>query len=389
MASGDTMDQAASGNMLAESSPRTWVMRKIIQSIEKGMYVAGQPLPSTRKLSQELNTNRGTISRAFALLEEEGYLKVGENGMRIVTPRAQPVSELFAQSIAVLIRPLESRDEGHHEPGWVEFIDRAVLDGIKQAGLHAVSLNHRLINEATIANLMQSRPRGIIIGEEATYSPNTIRLLNALREAGLPVVAYGDTPELAGFDRITSDHEAGAYQLTKWLISKGCKRIVPLFNETNLENYWAQGRLSGYRRAINEAKLDIIEPAFVPVPEQVDGHESFNVRLIAGHLIEHLGPNRADAFLCVSDCYVFPAAAAARNAGWQPNKDILFVGYDNYWHEAPGRQLDPIEPAATVDKLNHVIGREMVKLLLERIDGGLPAEPQRRVVMPKMIVTEQ
>jgi len=325
------MGQPSSENILSEPSPRASVVRSIIRNIEKGLYVAGQPLPSTRKLSEEFNTNRGTIGRAFALLEEEGYLKVGENGMRIVTPRAQPASELLAQSIAVLIAPPETWDKTHHEPGWLEFIDRGILDGIKQAGLHAVSLNHKLINEATTANLMQSRPRGIVIGEQATYSRNTIRLLNALREAGLPVVAYGDAPELAEFDRITSDHEAGAYELVKWLISRGCKRIAPLFTETNHDTYWAVGRLSGYRRALNEAGLDAVEPTYVPEPKKVTDIDTFNAntRLMAGYLIEHLGTNRADAILCVSDCYVFPVAAAARYAGWQPNKDIMLVGCHN------------------------------------------------------------
>jgi len=386
------MSQLISGEQpKSKPAPRAWVMRKIISGIQAGHYSVGQPLPSTRKLSEELRVNRGTISRAFALLEEEGYLKVGGNGLRIVAARVQQPSRLFDKSIAVLITPPETWNDKHREPGWLEYIDRGILDRIREAGLHAMSLNPTLIDEATIIDLMHSRPQGIVVGEAATYSSKTISMLNTLREGGLPVVVYGDAPELAEFDRITSDHETGAYQLAKWLVSKGCKRIVELFPERNRKSYWAQGRARGYRRAMREAGLPVLEPVLFPSTEQVQDQEAFNslVRLLAGHLVEHLGTHRADAVLCASDCFVFPVATVFRLAGYVPNEDVIIAGYDNYWQEAPERQFDAVEPAATVDKLNHVIGMEMVKLLLERISGNLPNEPQRRVVVPKMIVTQR
>jgi len=237
---------------------------------------------------------------------------------------------------------------------------------------------------------MQSRPHGIVVGEAATYSPKTISLLNALREGGLPLVTYGDAPELAAFDRIRSDHETGAYRLARWLISKGCKRIIQLFSKGNENLYWARGRDRGYRKAMKKAGFAALETIYMPELEKADDREAFNAntRMLAGHLVEHLGYNRADAILCVSDCYVFPVAAAVRLAGWKPNEDVYIAGYDNYWHETPEHRFEAAEPAATIDKLNHEIGKEMVKLLLERISGELPDEPQRRVVVPKMIVTQ-
>jgi len=385
------MSQLISGDQpKSKPGPRAWVMRKIISGIQSGDYSVGQPLPSTRKLSEELSVNRGTISRAFTLLEEEGYLKVGDNGLRIVAARIQQPSRLFDKSIGVLITPPETWNEEHHEPGWLEYIDRGILDQIRESGLHAMSLNPSLIDEATIRDVMQSRPQGMVVGEAATYSQKTISMLNALREGGLPVVVYGDAPELAAFDRVTSDHEAGAYELTKWGISRGSKRIVELFPDINRGLYWVNGRIRGYRRAMKEAGLQSLEPVILPSKEHFGDAESFNsyVRTIAGYLAEYLGVNRADAILCASDCFVFPVAAVFRLAGYVPNKDVIIAGYDNYWHETPERKLEAVEPAATVDKLNHVQGKEMVKLLLERISGNLPNEPQRRIVIPKMIVTQ-
>ena len=384
------VDSLLNSRVPAEPGPRSAVMREIIRNIEEGNYAVGQPLPSTRKLSETLNVHRGTITRAFSLLEDEGYLKVGASGMRIVAPKAQQASKFVGQSIAMLIMPPESWRGNSHESGWLEYIDRGMFEQIRAEKLHAMWLHPDLVDEAMISDLMRNRPQGIVVGEHAARLPGVVSLLEPLHKSGLPMVVYGDAPRLASFDRVVSDHESGAYQLTKWLISRGCKRIVMLFGE-NRNYYWTEGRISGCRRALEEAGLPFQEPVYAPLQEgRKTSKEIFDetVRTIGSYFIEHLGSNRADAILCASDCLVFPVAGLVRLAGWQPGRDMLIAGYDNYWHEAPERRFEDVKPAATVDKLNPEIGKEMVKLLLERISGSLPDEPQRRVVVPKMIVTQ-
>ena len=51
------------------------------------------------------------------------------------------------------------------------------------------------------------------------------------------------------------------------------------------------------------------------------------------------------------------------------------------------RQWEPGNLFATVEKSNHRIGEEMVEMLLGRIRGALPAEPQLRLLEQKIIVT--
>jgi len=385
------VDSLLNSRVPAEPGPRSAVMREIIRNIEAGNYAVGQPLPSTRKLSETLNVHRGTITRAFSLLEDEGYLKIGANGMRIVASKSNQASKFVGQSIAMLIMPPESWRENSHESGWLEYIDRGMFEQIRAEKLHAMWLHPDLVNEAMVSDLMRNRPQGIVVGEHAARLPGMVSLLEPLHRSGLPMVVYGDAPKLAAFDRVVSDHELGAYDLTKWLISRGCKRIVMLFGE-NRNYYWSEGRIRGCRRALEEAGLPLVEPVYAVVRDERESNREIfdeNVRTIAGHIFEHIGSNRVDAILCASDCLVFPVAALLKRAGWEPNKDVLITGYDNYWQEAPERAFLEAIPAATVDKLNPVIGKEMVKLLLERISGKLPDEPQRRVVAAKMIVTEK
>jgi len=281
------VDSLLHSRVPAEPSPRAAVMREIIKNIEEGNYAIGQPLPSTRKLSETLNVHRGTITRAFSLLEDEGYLKIGANGMRIVASNSNQASKFVRQSIAMLIMPPESWRESSRESGWLEYIDRGMFEQIRTEKLHAMWLHPDLVNEAMISDLMRNPPQGIVVGEHAARLPGMVSLLEPLHKSGLPMVMYGDAPRLASFDRVVSDHESGAYQLTKWLISRGCKRIVMLFGEVNRNLYWSEGRIRGCRRALEEAGLPFEEPVYVPVLDEKPVKEIFDetVRTIGSYLM--------------------------------------------------------------------------------------------------------
>jgi DNA-binding LacI/PurR family transcriptional regulator len=253
-----------------------------------------------------------------------------------------------------------------------------------------MSLNPHLVDEATACELLHNRPRGVIVGEAAYLSAQTVSLIKRLRDGGLPIVVHGDGPELQNFDRVASDHMSGADKLTRWLISRGRRRILLYCISDKQVSAWARMRAQGYRHAMEEAGLEPIEAVIPPPPRSDGSRRAFmeTARFVGGHLLEYLAAEPVDAMLCPSDGGVYRVAAACRLAGMAPGTDVLVVGYDNYWRDCPERRYEETIPAATVDKLNDIVGREMVRLLLNRIDGGLPAEPQRRIIEPKMIVCD-
>ncbi len=63
------------------------IYRQIVDQIrfqvDSGLLCAGEELPSTRALSQELGVNPMTVSKSFGLLEEEG-LVVRRPGLQLV-----------------------------------------------------------------------------------------------------------------------------------------------------------------------------------------------------------------------------------------------------------------------------------------------------------------
>ncbi|NVK39119.1 MAG: winged helix-turn-helix transcriptional regulator, partial [Gammaproteobacteria bacterium] len=50
------------------------VAEDIAQDIQQGVYLAGQKVPSVRSLSKVKDVSISTITQAYALLEDQGFL---------------------------------------------------------------------------------------------------------------------------------------------------------------------------------------------------------------------------------------------------------------------------------------------------------------------------
>jgi DNA-binding LacI/PurR family transcriptional regulator len=153
-----------------------------------------------------------------------------------------------------------------------------------------------------------------------------------------------------------------------------------------------RGRLAGYQRAMREAgrepePVQWIDPLFVGSKES-DIFEP-KTRFSAGYLAPLLTASEpVDGILAISDGEALPLAAACRLFGKVPNRDVFIGGYDNYVGDLPELEIDPSALAATVDKLNWKVGEALASLLLDRMAGTLPPEPQKRVVRPRLVVRQ-
>jgi DNA-binding LacI/PurR family transcriptional regulator len=374
-------------------APQARVIHSLKQWMNDGALSAGSPLPSERELSERLQVNRGTVRRALQVLQDEGLLRTQNGRIRIVTQAHSAVRAGALRKSVALLAPLFS-DQAANEPfhGSSEYIGRGAMEGIRKQGKHAISLNPDCLTREEVRELAQEQPLGVVITDIARSAGRDVELANWFREAGVQVSVYGDAPAIAGFDRVTSDHETGAYALTSHLISRGCRRILNFWSVSK-ELYWASQRQKGYARAMTEAGLEPLEPVRMPMFPACHGNEErFQdaVRTTAGHMVEYLvGPKAVDALLLTTDNDYYGVAAACRLFGREPQRDIWLAGYDNNpAFETGNSQFEQTRPIATVDKRNEAMGAELVNLLLERAACELPAEPQRRVVAPSLIVRE-
>jgi DNA-binding LacI/PurR family transcriptional regulator len=380
------------------------VVEGVADLIAQGALGTGSVLPSERSLAAHFKVNRKAVRRALMLLAENGVLQSHGLRARTIAPAALEIlaidrakqtgvkTSAFMQHCMVVLTPHVHEDRR----GFIAAISNGVFAGIRQAGFDLIQVHpNKLANgviDASVTELLDSRPAGVLLPE--IFGPVVSKeLMSLCRELGIPAVVYGGHAGSAQHDRILSDHDAGAYALTKWLIGQGRKRILQI--SPVAETYWFGGRRSGYERAVREAGLELLAP--LPIPSRnVDRSEwtveyfSDAVRHSAGYLFPFLhSPHPVDAIMALSDSSGHQVIGACEYLGKRAHKDVTVVGYDNNWADGPDLGHIPVSVAATVEKQNFESGIEMVRLMRERLEGKLPSAPQTRVMTPQLVVVQQ
>ena len=355
-------------------------------------------LPSERKLAARLGVGRSVVRSALAILAEEQLVKRIQWGRRCQYRWAGSRNEVAdgtnaaLASAVVVITPTPNPNAQHAQPGWVEQMVQGAMHGIRLEGKDILAVHPIRLDPVKMQRLIQARPLGVLVPEAVMLRRQIDALTQSFKAAGLPVVVYGGEASLARYDRITSDHEAGARMAVEWMLANGRRRIAMVWSGNPAQHYWYPARRSGYEKAMAEAGLSPRPTLLIPEwPDEDITAEVFErrVRQTIGFLMELArDPNRPDALLLHTDSAVPCVASALDRWGLVPNRDVWLAGYDNYALEMPENQFCPWRPMITIDKRNWAIGEAMVKLLFERISGTLPPEPVTRCESPKLVELE-
>ena len=360
--------------------------------ITSGRWRPGSSLPSEGRLAEELAVSRTTLRIALRRLEDRGLVRSRQGSGRVVTSSNGKAVGMMAKTIG-LVTNMTGHPSSYARGPFESAIDAGVYDGVRLAGLHLLNLNipEGGIPDEEVEMVLHNPPRGLILTRPELAGPNLTRHLSTLRDAGVTLVIHGDPPGGAHFDRVISDHARGSADLTRFLLGRGCQRILRVWG-VDTQPYWIKFRDQGHEQAMREAGLEPL-PALVvrsaspctPDPETFQTR----TRQFAGFLLEHLrGPNRPQALIATNDPDAIVTAAACRLLGVDPEKDITIVGYDANWATVKEYEYAPFVPAATVDKINENTGRKLVETLLARLDNQLNPEPVLAMSQPTLTVPE-
>lgn len=400
------------------SAPRanrhTQVFDELRQQIVAGDLKPGDRLPSFTEMREQHGVSQSTLNRVHSALEGEGLIVRRRGAGTFVTDESRPYSNgaspkktSFLNSAVVLLNEFARPSTTHQATGWLEWIGQSVFDAVQEQGRHVVSL-HPDTAGRDVEQLVLERPAGVIVTalymEKAHYCKSVAQLVEKFVVAKIPVVTFSNIAQSNLCDYVVSDHERGAYELTRLLVAQGRKRIVLTGTDNSKNSYdWFDQRYAGYQRALQEASLEVLPVVPLPFQRSLSGASNaatspgvpnpddvaafdHNVKSSVGYFLEHLtGPNRADAIMMINDQSVFMMAAVCRMLGLDPNSDVLIAGYDNFFSECEERLIAPFTPFATVDKNNVQIGAALSRLLRERINDQLPPNPQCRCIAPTLV----
>ena len=178
-----------------------------------------------------------------------------------------------------------------------------------------------------------------------------------------PFVTLHANHLMSNIVNIESDEERGAYEMVRFLISKGHRRIMHVSGNRGLTG--AERRISGYRRALEEAKIPFSRNLFVPATFALgEGRTAFEQWLKANP-----GERLPDAIFCANDGIATGCLEVLAEIGVRVPEDISIAGFD-----------DTLAARTTVPQLTTVrqplreMGRRAVEVLLATIEHQNGAE---------------
>ena len=330
----------------------------------------GDRLPSVRKLAKHLSINLHTIRNAYAKLESEGLVDTrqgwGTEVLQLDILRiAESVSKIRSHTIGVIVPSL------HHA------VYHNLLRGIQEVADNDQSMIFVCNTQDQSAQawrylnqLLAKGVDGIIVAsvDIEQYQPEDSN--QPLSESlGVPYVSV-DTPKSKGYT-VNMDLENVGYQATKHLLDHGHRRIGLITYGFESLDYRPED--SGYKRAIQEERMNIEPDLIIPVQSfsSADGKKG------AERLLDL--PHPPSAIFAISDSLAAGAVQAIQSAGMEIPNDIALVGFNDIPLAA---MLDP--PLTTFSMPSYQMGIEAMNMLVRLINGTKPK--QRSIIFPTPLV---
>jgi DNA-binding LacI/PurR family transcriptional regulator len=359
------------------------IVSTLEEKIRAGRYRDSYWLPTERALAEEFRVSRTRVRQALAELERRN-LVIREAGCRTAIRREVDTTALTPgktrRSLGLWI-PNEPLYSG------AQMVARGVQRSLDARAYRLVfaspcgSTREEDIQWEAEA-LSQMAQEEDIAGLILWYNGGSHNLphLRALRAANIPVVFVDRLPPPEfDADYVGIDNKSAAQEVVEHLLAQGHRRIAHVTNAEPVSSVY--DRLEGYRQALEEAKLPF-RPEYV-LSGEVQGlsEEALDAEELAEHLLTL--PERPTAVFAVTDYIALTLVAALQARGASVPGDIAVVGFDDL--ERWGLRKPFL---TTVRQPFERIGKEAVKLLDERIQGGATLTYRHRLLDAPLIPRE-
>ena len=328
--------------------------------------------PTLEDVARRAGVGRGTASRVInggARVSERARAAVeqaiGELGY-VPNRAARSLAGRRTDAVALVIAESEERVFG--EPFFAGVV-RGIGTALTARERQLVLLLAPADRTATLSDyLTRQHVDGVLL--LSLHDDDT--LASRILEHGVPVVLGGGTrpgPELGYVD---NDNELGTRLAVEHLLERGRRAIATITGPLDMEV--GRVRLRAFRTALASAGIEVGEELIaVGDFSQDSGEEAMRTLL-------QRRPD-LDAVFCANDPMAAGALGVLRDAGRRVPEDVSVVGFDD------SRLALSTHPRLTsVHQSAEAMGREMVALLLELVDGQ--GRPEVRVLPTSLVVRE-
>ena len=323
-----------------------------------------------KDIAKELGISPSTVSKALS-----GHPDISQSTKKAVRELVEKWN-YKPDPIALSLKSGLTKIIGVIVPEIVHYFFSTVISGIEDlaydSGYHVMfcQSNESYEREVkAVQTLLSSRVDGILVS--VTKVTNDFSHFRKIQENGIPLVFFDRICSELDTDRVIVDDEEGAFDAVKHLITIGCKNIVHLSGPQNLQI--GKNRKDGYLRALKYYHQPIDDQNIIRCDTQEEA------RIIVPDLMKRV--IRPDGIFAVNDLTAVETMNVIRECGFNVPKDVSIVGFTS------GMISDITCPTlSSVEQHGYMIGKEAVKLLIDRIEKKHNLPSQTIVIKTEMVV---
>jgi GntR family transcriptional regulator of arabinose operon len=373
----------------SDPMPRYYqIYTSLLDRIQAGEFAPGSATPTERELGEDYGVSRITVIKALDMLECEGHVvRQQGRGTFVADPTARTTlanSDIASPMLAFITFGLGHRFVSNMLAG---------MGGVAaQQGypLHVIGSVKSSEEEARAINdAIRRGAQGIIVNPWREYRNEA--LYADLQARGFPLVMVDRHYREIATDYAVYADEQASYELTSALIGQGHTRIAFIPSQEQRTTS-VRARLSGYRRALEAHSLTYDEDlVWSDVPGTFSlaagrlSHSPATLELLRHHLkrdkLTGLVTVNFDVAELLIEALCSDMPCAGQVARLPNSVAIATFSY---------KELPVGMPFISAIALGHgeELGEAAAEILDGRLNGRLPAEPQRRH-LPMPIVREK
>lgn len=299
--------------------------------IVSGACGAGDKLPTIRALAKEYGVSYVTVIEAVRILAQEGkVVKRQGSGVYVFNETAQPRFLSATKKIGYITNSFAQKGAYGYR----------ILDGIERVAcrngysLEIANSNFNLSKEKeAIQKLIKGGVSGIVLYPVPGQECSNGYLAREFAEVPIVVVDLAQ-PEMQR-PSVVFDNDNAGYELTKYLLSKGNRKIVFFHNVQDGINRAIHDRIAGSLRAV-EAESN------ASTQFSIETWQGNDWKAMSSKLELLMSPaHRPDAIITAYDIEAANVFFWLTSNGYKVPSEIEIVGFDNVIPEfAPWHQLD-------------------------------------------------
>jgi LacI family transcriptional regulator len=295
----------------------------------------------SRVVNNEPKIREATRAKVMKAIEELGYV-ANISAKRLVTGNSYAIGVVF------------------HNASWhyIQDVLKAVLETAQVAGytivLHSCDATNNCDLQEVVQLALQRQIDGVIFTPPAD---NAHDLLVQLDKLNIPFVRLTPSDRDTPWPYVTATDERGAYEMTKYLLSIGHRRIGYVMGPPAQKA--AFDRFAGYKAALAEFQVEF-DPTLV---KQGDDH--FEAGAVAAReLLSVNAQARPSAIFCNNDEMAAGVNACVFDMGLRVPEDVSVAGFDDI---ALASQIWP--PLTTVCQPINNIARTATDILIGMLNN--------------------